>query len=83
MTVRYTKERLYNEIHTYKHGLGLSTDEICFNMLECCTNDGIKVEKLPFKTRALRGMAAVGSTPEEDIILLNRDRSVLEQNFDC
>ena len=44
---------------------------------------GIKLERIPFKTRGLRGMSYPGARPQPDIILLNSKRSEIEQNFDC
>ena len=83
MAIYLTKEKLYNEIHEYKRGLGLNATDIGFDMIELCVKDGVLLQKLPFKTKALRGMASIGSTPKNDVILLNTDRSKREQNFDC
>lgn len=83
MTKYYTKKRLYNEIHDYKGGLGLNVTDIGFDMIELCINDGVLLQKIPFKTKALRGMASIGDTPEKDVILLNEGRNKREQNFDC
>lgn len=44
---------------------------------------GILIEAVPFKSRALRGMAAIGNKPQPDVILLNCARTHREQNFDC
>lgn len=83
MTKYLTKAQLYKIIHQYKCGLGLGQNDYGFNMVQMCKNDGILLEKLPFKTKYLRGMASIGSVPEEDVILLNSTRSNTEQNFDC
>jgi Zn-dependent peptidase ImmA (M78 family) len=79
----HTKELLYNEIHKYKAGLGLEHFEYGFNMVNLCISNGIKLEKLHFKTKALRGLASIGDNPKDDIILLNTDRDYREQNLDC
>lgn len=78
-----TKEQLYLKIHQYKRGLGLEHNEYGFDMIQMCEQDCVKLAKVPFKTRLLRGMASVGTVPEEDVILLNCYRSDKEQNFDC
>lgn len=83
MAEYYTKRRLYNNIHRCKTELGIPEWEYDFNMLELCKSEGIKLSILPFKTRALRGMAAVGNNRVDDVILLNADRSDKERNFDC
>lgn len=82
--VRYlTKRQLYSQIHQYKQGLGLDHNDYRFNMLHICKQKGILLEQIPFSTKHLRGMAAIGSVPGEDVILLNSNRSNTEQNFDC
>jgi Zn-dependent peptidase ImmA (M78 family) len=78
-----TKKQLYDKIHTYKGGLGLDVNDYGFDMISLCKEDGVKLEKLPFKTKALRGMASIGISPSDDVILLNADRDDKEQNFDC
>jgi Zn-dependent peptidase ImmA (M78 family) len=83
MAKYFTKGRLYDEVHKYKAGLGLGVTDYGFNMVDVCINDGIMLKKLAFQTKALRGMAAIGSVPGEDVILLNQDRSDAEQNLDC
>ena len=78
-----TKRQLYSQIHQYKQGLGLDHNDYRFNMLHICKQKGILLEQIPFSTKHLRGMAAIGSVPGEDVILLNSNRSNIEQNFDC
>ncbi len=74
--VRYlTKRQLYSQIHQYKQGLGLDHNDYRFNMLHICKQKGILLEQIPFSTKHLRGMAAIGSVPGEDVILLNSNRS--------
>jgi len=79
----YTKEGLYSAIHEYKGQLGYDTSDCGIDMIKCCEKIGITIEKVPFKTKGLRGMAVIGDTKEEDIILLNSNRNRIEQNFDC
>jgi Zn-dependent peptidase ImmA (M78 family) len=78
-----TKEQLYFEMHKYKRGLGLDYNDYGFNMLQLCKQDGVMLAQIPFKTKYLRGMASIGTTPDDDVILLNSDRNNKEQNFDC
>lgn len=83
MTEYYTKRRLYNDIHRCKAELDIPEWAYDFNMIELCKAEGIKLEILPFKTKALRGMAAIGNNYCNDVILLNTDRTDRERNFDC
>lgn len=83
MAFYYTKELLYNVIHVHKMKTGLSINEYGFDMIELCNNVGIKIDSVPFKTKALRGMAAIGRGYKKDVILLNTERNSIEQNYDC
>lgn len=83
MTSYLTKKELYSLVHKHKTRLGLKNSDYGFNMIHLCRQSGILLEKLPFKTKYLRGMAVVGNESEEDIILLNCNRDIIEQNFDC
>jgi len=78
-----TKEQLYSYIHQYKRRLGLDYNEYGFNMIQLCKQKGVMLEQLAFKTKHLRGMASIGDTPDDDVILLNSRRNEVEQNFDC
>lgn len=83
MTSYLTKKELYSLVHKHKTRLGLKNSDYGFNMIHLCRQKGILLEQLPFKTKYLRGMAVVGNESEEDIILLNHNRDIVEQNFDC
>ncbi len=83
MAKYFTKERLYDEVHMHKAQLGLSEADYGFNMVEQCVNSGILLDRVHFQTKALRGMASVGSSPDKDVILLNDSRTEKEQNLDC
>lgn len=78
-----TKEELYERVHQCKNEIGLSTNEYGFAMPELCLEKKINLLYQSFHTKALRGMASIGSVPEHDVIILNSDRSHTEQNFDC
>lgn len=79
----YTKETLYNTIHNYKNYLGFDINDVGIDMIKRCNDIGITIEKVPFKTKGLRGMAIIGDNRDEDVILLNSNRGKIEQNFDC
>lgn len=79
----FTKKQLYSVVHSYKRGLGLFSDDYGFNMIDLCQHDGVLLAQIPFKTKHLRGMAAIGDTKDKDVILLNSNRTLAEQNFDC
>ena len=79
----YTKENLYDIIHNYKKYLGFDIYDVGIDMPKRCKKMNITIEKIPFKTKGLRGMAVIGDTRDEDLILLNSNRGKIEQNFDC
>ncbi len=76
------KEQLYKSVVQVKRYLGYGPYQHGINIVENWAF-GIKLERLPFKTRGLRGMAYVSEKPYPDIILLNTKRSMIEQNYDC
>lgn len=83
MNFYYSKEGLYREVGRIKELLGLYRNEYGFDLINYCTDNGTIIEYLPFKTHGLRGMAVIGDEFQKDIILLNKKRSKIEQNFDC
>lgn len=83
MAFFYTKELLYDVIHAHKIKSGYALNEYGFDMINFCKNEGICIEQLQFKTKALRGMASIGKNHRKDVILLNADRNKIEQNYDC
>ena len=83
MSLYYSKEGLYREVGRIKEFLELYRNEYGFDLINYCTDNGTIIEYLPFKTHGLRGMAVIGDEFQEDIILLNKKRSKIEQNFDC
>lgn len=82
----FTKFDLYKFIDGLKSRLDISDDCYPLNTLDICSSLGISIEKIPFKTPGLRGMAIKGDNRvlyKNDIILLRKDRSFSEQVFDC
>lgn len=76
------KELLYKKILRMKCFLVFAPCQYGINIVRRW-DYGIKLERIPFKTRGLRGMSYPGARPQPDIILLNSKRSEIEQNFDC
>lgn len=76
------KEQLYKKVLHMKRCLIFAPYQCGINIVRRW-DYGIKLEKIPFKTRGLRGMSYPGAKPQPDIILLNSKRSEVEQNFDC
>jgi len=76
------KELLYKKILHMKCFLVFAPCQYGINIVRRW-DYGIKLERIPFKTRGLRGMSYPGARPQPDIILLNSKRSEIEQNFDC
>lgn len=76
------KEDLYRNVLRMKRFLGFAPYQYGINIIDNWAY-GIKLERVPFKTKGLRGMSYPGEKPEPDIILLNSSRSEAEQNYDC
>lgn len=76
------KEQLYKKVLRMKRCLIFAPYQYGINIVRHW-DYGIKLEKIPFKTRGLRGMSYPGAEPQPDIILLNSKRTEIEQNFDC
>jgi Zn-dependent peptidase ImmA (M78 family) len=83
MSIYYNKQGLYKEIAKLKNHLGFEESASGIDLVEHLENIGILIEKLPYKTKGLRGMAVLGNEQNEDIIILNQSRGILEQNYDC
>lgn len=77
------KLELYRDVIRIKRFMGFRDFQYGINLVKEFESFGIQTAVVPFKTRGLRGMAAVGEKPEPDVILLNSARSPNEQNFDC
>lgn len=82
----YSKKVLYEEIdHIRETKLKVSNLDYPLDLVKMCQEtDGIKLEKLSFKTQSLRGIAILGEDQtEDDIILLNSNLTASELNFYC
>ena len=77
------KQELYKDVIRIKRFMGFEDYQYGINLVKEYKNFGILTEAVPFKTHALRGMAAIGDKPQPDVILLNSARTPQEQNFDC
>ena len=67
------KEDLYRNVLRMKRFLGFAPYQYGINIIDNWAY-GIKLERVPFKTKGLRGMSYPGEKPEPDIILLNSSR---------
>lgn len=76
------KEQLYRNVIRMKRFLGFGPYQYGINIIRRW-DYGIQLERLPFKSRGLRGMTYISEKPYPDIILLNSKRSETEQNYDC
>lgn len=85
MPLYYTKENLYKEIDNIRAFLGLSTTDRAGLFLwdALAAQPNLVIQTVPFKTAALRGMLYFGSDTENNVMLLNQNRSIEEQIFDC
>lgn len=81
--IHVTKAGLYKQVNSLRNSLGLTPDEYGIDTIKLCQNMGIRIEKLPFCSSGLRGMAIVGNKGESDVIFLNSARTCREQNVDC
>lgn len=84
MALYYTKQNLYKEIDAVRRFLGTDTlDAGLWTKDVLLRQPNIAIDSAPFKTPGLRGILSLGSKSENDVILLNSQRSPEEQNFDC
>ncbi len=81
----YTKAELYKKVDDFKSFLGIGDSDYPVNLIEVCDKRvSLRIEAVPFGDPALRGMTVLPEEPgDADIILLNKSRSLREQNFDC
>ena len=83
MGLYYSKDGLYKEVSNLKEYLRIPEYLHGFNLIDILTSRGFIIETASFKTRGLRGLAIIGNSQGEDIILLDKSRTGAEQNFDC
>lgn len=77
------KADLYKIIASIRHMWGIDDMAYRTDFIELCQKKGIKIQAIPFITPGLRGMASLGNTYQDDVILLNSARNKIEQNVDC
>ena len=80
------KKELYGEVDKIRQRIFKCTEyEYPFPLADWIKHvNGLSFESLPFKTKALRGMAVIAEKPNQNhVILLNSNLSVYEQNFYC
>lgn len=82
MSLYFTKADLYSNVERFRNFFGLTTFPINF-IAFLKQFSGIKIEATPFESRALRGVLSFGDDTTDDIVLLNSNRTEIEQNFDC
>lgn len=81
-----SKEQLYHAVDGLRDGFLGPAPVYPLSLPACCerSGSGIALRRIPLRTNGLRGMAVLSRDQEEpDIILLNSNRSEIEQNFDC
>lgn len=75
-----SKSGLYRYVGGLKKAIKLTERDYPLNFVDICSSfTSIKLEAVPFKSKAIRGMAV----PKDKIILLNSYRNKIEQSFDC
>lgn len=77
------KAQLYNRVEQIRNYLHISAANYPLNIFLICQGlDNVKIEKIPFKTRGLRGMVHIAKDSSENhIILLNENKSDIENNY--
>nr|DAF98360.1 MAG TPA: IrrE protein [Siphoviridae sp. ctnNB1] len=85
MSAYIDKESLYKRVQNIRNQLKITFNDYPIDSQYLCRESlGKKIGYAPFKTPALRGIASLDkSNPKNDVILLNKFRSKVEQNFDC
>lgn len=77
------KAEFYKEISKLKNHWGFDDVVYGIDFVALCKQRGIQVFDHPFTTPGLRGMACLGRTIRDDIVILNTNRNRFEQNIDC
>jgi len=82
MYYQANKSSLYQYIDELRQRWGISYSSYPINTISLCNKcEDIIVEQHPFNTNGLCGIAMLGD--KVDTIIVNRNRSPREQNFDC
>ena len=78
-----TKAELYKTVDKIRNYLNICKTKYPLNIFELCHKiDGLKIVRAAFKTKDLRGMLCVAENSNENsIILVNSNKSLLEQNY--
>ena len=85
MIVCMTKAELYDTVSGLKNYFGIGEFDYPINTFDLCSQiKGLKVQKISFKTKDLRGMLCVAKDQTENhVILINDCKSNEEQNYHC
>jgi len=84
MSVRCYKRELYNSIAQIREELGLTPYSTITNSVEIISQLPIlELESIPIQNPSLHGICSFGEGEQADVILLNSNRTMIEQNFDC
>ncbi len=77
------KAQLYNYVEQLRCRLRISENDCPLNIIDICNECGnIQIEKIPFKTKGLRGMVSIANNSSENhVILLNKFKSDIENNY--
>lgn len=78
------KAKLYMVVNLMREALSIDLCDYPLCVPALCEEEDVIVKLAPFKTKGLRGVAALSDENfEQDIILLNKNRNGNEMNFDC
>ena len=84
MALYYTKENLYREINQFRRFLGIAPNDYPYDLISLLKRyRGLSISCVPFNTPGLRGICSFGKNGQDDVILLNSNRTPQECNFDC
>ncbi len=78
-----TKQRLYQIVDDLKTKFGITDLDYPLNIFDFCKKiDNVEIKAVPFVTPDLRGMVHISKTKNENhVILVNSNKSFVEQNF--
>ena len=78
-----TKAELYKLVSNLKAQFRITDFDYPMNIFNFCSRtSNVKIEAVPFKTRDLRGMVSLARNDNENnVILVNSNKSFKEQNF--
>ncbi len=78
-----TKRQLYEIVDNLKQQFGITAWDYPLNIFKFCKRtDNVEIRAVPFVTPDLRGMVHISKTENENhVILVNSNKSFVEQNF--